>query len=118
MVTWGHQQQDVKTTLEGIYLWPVEEMPWAKPGGGQDTPTLQVTGVGTVMGCRDGCLSIVITTFLALNLWFVVIFWLVLFYYLLFFHSACLFFPSSISVVFSPFPFSVFKAAALKNFFS
>lgn len=69
-------QQDVKITLE-FYLWPVEEMPWTKPGRGQGTPTLQVTGVGTVMGCHDGCSSIMITTFLALTLWFVFIFWLV-----------------------------------------
>lgn len=37
-------QLDGEITLE-VFLWPVEEMAWAKPGRGQGTPTLQVTGV-------------------------------------------------------------------------
>lgn len=53
-------QLHVKTTLE-VHLGPVEEMPWAKPGRGQET--LQVTEVRTVMGCCDGGVPIMITTF-------------------------------------------------------
>lgn len=107
-----------------LISWTLKS-PWSLPGAsGGDVlgKAWQRAGhphpaVRTVMGCCDECLSIMITTFLALNLWFVFIFWLVLFHYL-FFHSVCLFFLSSISVVFPLFPFWDFKAPALKNFSS
>lgn len=81
-------------------------MPWPKPGWRQDATTLQVTGVeGTVMGCHDRHSSITMTTFLVLNLWFVVVFWLMIFYRLSF-TLDLYFFPSCVSVFFSPLSFS------------
>lgn len=96
-----------------VFPCPAGEMPWLEAG----CHHLQVTGVeGTGTGCRHGCLSITMTTFLSLGLWFVVIFWLMTFCHLSF-TLYLYFFPRWVSVFFFLLPFSSLKSSSTEKFF-